>query len=223
MKFDLTVSITDIISVLTIILTFVTILQVKHQRTDTLKPYITIRPIDKVYRFDCKSKKLLESPKVQLSNIGSNLAKDIKIELLIANIPDSLISKGLKITQNTCLIDKQKLIMLHHNIDFTYCESKENIEIGNNLYGYIETFCHIYADLFLSKKIEVCLKNSQFPKSIIKISYFNILGKKHDKYLCLYADPFFLSTDAIDFHIKTHELSKKEYQKIMLNLKNKSK
>lgn len=219
MKFDLTISITDIISVLAILLTFVTILQIKHQRTDTLKPYMTIRPIDKVYRFDCKNKKLKEKPIINLCNIGSNLAKNINIELYTYDIPNSLLSKALQITQNSCSIDQQKFIILHHNIDFTYCEPRENIEIGSTLYGYIETFCHIYEDLFLSDKPEECIR--QTPKVLIKISYLNILGKKNNKYLCLHEGISTLSVNEIDFYIKTYELSKKEYKKIISDLNKK--
>ncbi len=215
MIFDLTISITDIISVLAILLTFVTILQIKHQRTDTLKPYMTVRPIDEVYHFDCKNKRLKEKPIINLCNIGSNLAKNINIELYSYNIPNALLSKTLQITQNSCSIDKQKLIILHHNIDFTYCEPKENIEIGSTLYGYIETFCHIYEDLFLSNK-EECIR--QTPKVIIKVSYLNILGKKNYIYLCLHEEISVLSINEIDFYIKTYEISKKQYEKIITDL-----
>lgn len=211
MSFDFTISIIDIISILTIALTFITVLQVKQQRSDALNPYIAIRSCEKVFRFDCKNGNLNDNPQINLSNIGSDLAKNINIEFSICNVPNELLSKSIQITKNTCFINEQKLILLHRSINFSYCETKENLELGNHLRGYIETFCHIYKDVYLSNRFTEYHTN--VAKIFIKISYFNILGKKHNKYMALFIDPVVISSDEILFYIKTHELSKKEYQK----------
>lgn len=212
MNFDTTICITDIISVVAIFLTLITIWQVKLQRSDALKPYITITPYDKVYRYTNGKMDFDENVEVLLSNIGSSLSKNIAIEMRLCDIPRDLLSEDIQISKNICKINKQKLLILQQSIELTYCESKEQKSIGNYLRNYIMILCQIYIDICSSNMFN---KYRNTAKIAIKISYHNILGKKYNKHIILQLDPLSLSANAIQFYIKTNELTKRQYLKII--------
>ena len=210
MIFDNTISIAEIISIVAILCTFVTILQVKQQRIDSVKPYITIKPIDKSYNY--KKDDLEHSVNFELfaSNIGNGLAKNASLKFNIVNVPEILSDDSLVIANNYFEVNKRTFYLLHHDIDFTYFESQEQHDISGTLDNYIILMCRLYMKVLISSKKNIDALSSL--KVVVKIEYFSVLKERLHNYLGISLNPITIAEDEINFYIDIQEMSKREYR-----------
>ncbi|MDE6597996.1 MAG: hypothetical protein K2K60_05105 [Clostridia bacterium] len=210
MIFENKISIADIISIVAILATFITILQVKHQRGDSLKPFLTIKPSDNYFVYNKAKPFSNNNFDLYLSNIGGHLAKNASIEINICNIPSNLLSSEIEINQHLFALNKKAIYMLHKSLQFTYIEPQEKHYLAGKLDNYIILLCNIYLDLFKSNKLEKNIFN--VGEILIKISYYNIIDHNFKNYLSLTVNPISISDKEINFSIDIKELTKKTYK-----------
>ena len=209
MIFDSTISIADIISILGLTLSFITIIFLFIQRKDSSRIYISIK--DKKNSHIFKNNKIIEES-LYMKLLGNNIARNINLKI-------DLVSDNIKLSNYWYESNaKDALVYVKNKCFFDNISLDEMINITQSFYGALYSMLDDILTLVPSFKHKDCI-NLNKNYILIKMTYEDIHSYKYCQYYKI-----FILVNSIDFFnnsfnysINIEEVSKKDYKKIIKN------
>ena len=193
MKFNNTLTIEGIISIITLFATFITIRQVQKQRLDANMPYIIMdftEDYDQTYSIKKEEDQVCLSDKFdfKIKNIGNGIAKDIMVSIDYRRL-DTVRCRNIRIFNNGAIRFRYENIkFLHKNSSnyFPYMENGSCKNIKNTILPYYYIINNHVLFHIEEEEIYRLTKDINNPSLVVKISYSDIFNKT-------YISIFFLS------------------------------
>lgn len=222
MVWDNSISAADIISVLALLATFITIVLIFIQRHDSAKPILFIRTKNSEenhleltnYGLDFD----LEKSPVEISCFGNNLAKRVSIEsyfLLYKSLSfyKTIYIKGGIMTMDVENKPKTFFVVKPSLINFEVINCNETINLNNELRGKLLAMILCGFDALMQHDD----KGIPFSKSciFIKMVYYDMHDKKYTTYAVLSFDFSVFSEEGMHFSFTSKIISKKSFAKYM--------
>lgn len=188
MKFNQEISISDIISSLALIATFITILQVKSQRKDSNRPYLIIDFNGKYDEYICVksdsdiTKNRENNFDFKLKNIGNGIARDIKVEINLSQLDKIKLDENLTLTEVSLDIQDKKTyistMIINSPTYFSNLGSQEEINIKSEFSNQDNVIKQLMR-YYMSKHYLLGVVNS-LPIVLIKIQYKDIFNNSYE-------------------------------------------
>lgn len=206
MRFDNSISIGDIISILALLITFFTLLMMKKQREDANRPYLVldynnefdeifnIKPkefdIDEIWNnaiLDCDLYSINKKPfDFKVINIGNGVAREIKVKIKVENIDIIKQDENIDIKHNTLILGCPEEIrdiyignksLDDYEFEFSNLGSNNSFSLTNNLTRF-ESIVNSVLVSYMSNRGFESIINRLIPTIKIELKYKNILNKK---------------------------------------------
>ena len=207
MVFDNTISIADIISILGLTLSFITIIFLFIQRKDSSRIYLSIKDDKPSHKF--KNNRHVEET-LFIKLLGNSVARNIKLKY-------KLVSDKIQITNNIYRSAKgDTLICIKNDEYFDNICQEDNLNISQSLHGImyaiLDDILMLLPSFKYKDKIDVNINYV-----LIEISYQDINGYTYYQYykidVKVTAMDFF--KNEFDYSINIEEVNKKNYKKIL--------
>ncbi len=216
------ISLADIISIIALVATFITVVLIFVQRNDGAKPCVFVKTNSEKnnYSFIRKEFKCdLGTDSIQICCLGNGIAKNISVEsyLVLDKTMDFYKTISIKGGLATVKTNKGKLegcIVVRPNIcRFEAMNNNESVTIANVLEPKILTMAFCGSDA-ISQRNGNLIPWSE-PCIILKISYTNIFGKNYVSFFQISLSICMFSEKEIAFFIKNKSIKKKEYKTLL--------
>lgn len=217
MKFDNSISIGDIISILALLVTFFTLLMMKKQREDANRPYLVV---DYNNRFDegfsLETKNLSEEKNIndeiysidknpfdfKVINVGNGVAREVSVKIKFENIDIIKQDNNMYVKDQIITFDYSKImksthvmsIILHDSkFEFTNLGSNNSFSLTNSLRKFEKTVNNVLTYYMNTKSLE-SIQEKLIPTIKVEVEYKSILNKKFketykiDIRLCMFSN-----------------------------------
>lgn len=210
MKFNQEISISDIISLLALFATFITILQVKLQRKDSNRPYLIID-----FRNDYNHSITVTSDEYingcdentfdfELKNIGNGIARDVHIDIKFVDIDKIKLDSSLTLSEEVLSIknDKAHKSMFFRNYPayFSY--------LGKNEYKSLKTEFSKNSCVIQNLISYYTYKNytnsiiNLIPKTLVSICYKDIFNKSYTETFSIIIKIVYIDMNETCYNVK---------------------
>ena len=219
MEWNKNISLTDIISILALVATFVAILLMLIQRHDLSRPFVCIRTNSSETCTLLSNLGLdIKSHAIDLSCIGNNVAQNICLEAYFCMSHKIMYDDTIAINRGFCEFKKDNCAIcfsLHPiKIGFSIINGNETVNLANDLVGHILGIAILGYD-----SIKMAIKNndSNFysPNIIISIVYEDVLGKHYHKYFMIASEFCIIQNDNYTFRLNSRIISKKTFNRML--------
>lgn len=213
----------DIISIMALIGTFVTVVLILIQRHDSARPFITIRTKNnKSHSISFDSNEELkidiDEDAVTISCFGNNMAKNIEVESYFLLDKEAVFYKNLRIVGGTGKVIKDGKMVLFFLLNPTRTKygvinCNETINLTAELMGKLlgVGFCGFDAvSQFDERYIPVSAS-----AIILKVTFFDLLGKKYCNYFIVSGMFSSFSKTSYSFRLNSEILSKRQFAKML--------
>lgn len=206
MTFDNSISIGDIISILALVVTFLTLWMMIKQRKDANRPYLVVdynNKFDENFRIKPKDFDIEElweginfyyelysidkNPfDFKVINIGNGVAREIKVKIKVENIDIIKQDDNMYIKDNVLILECPEQIrdryikgkyLDDYEFEFSNLGSNNSFSLTNNLKRF-ESIVNSVLLQYMSNEDLESIRNNLIPSIKLELEYKNILNKK---------------------------------------------
>lgn len=214
------ISIADIISVVALFATLITVILIFIQRSDSTKPYVCIKTTSTIqnikYNNDCLESKI-EHDSVQLCCYGNGIAKDVVVESFFILDKELDFYKSISIKGGVATIKDEdgkmkSFFLVNPRKDcWSIIGCDEKTDLIRCIYGKVLclAFCGLDA---VSQSTDLMIPIST-PNIIFRISYKDMFDKKYETFFRLSCDISSFSSSSYFFSFNCKAITKKIFMK----------